>query len=107
MWGTYIVVCVHHKVKPEEIKETNPVCQLVPDTVKAQSHDGLHAFLVKKKRHASLMDQQTDRPTHCECGSHPVWGEGVLGGEVTLELVKVPHLIQRERNINTRAVSLL
>lgn len=48
VWGTYIVVCVHHKVKPKEIKEADPVCELVPDTVKAQSHDGLHAFLVKR-----------------------------------------------------------
>ena len=84
----YIEVCVNHEIKPKEIKETDFVRELVPDTVKAQSHDSLHTFLMHVKRQASkdgrLMDRQTDRQTdrraHCERGSHPVWGEGVLGG---------------------------
>ena len=67
MWVAYIEVCVNHEIKPKEIKETDFVRELVPDTVKAQSHDSLHTFLMHVKRQASkdgrLMDRQTDRQT--------------------------------------------
>ena len=53
MWVAYIEVCVNHEVKPKEIKETDLVCELVPNTVKAQSHDSLHTFLMHVKRQAS------------------------------------------------------
>ena len=43
--GTYIELCVEHKVKSEEVKETDLVSEFVPDTLETGVHDCLHLLL--------------------------------------------------------------
>ena len=40
--GSHIELAVQHELKPQEVKETNSVAQLVSYTLETRGHDGLH-----------------------------------------------------------------